>query len=35
MAVGSFSAISSTSIPPMRESITIGFLAPRSKMTAA
>ena len=35
IAVGSFSTISSTSMPPMRESIAIGFLAPRSKTTAA
>jgi hypothetical protein len=35
IAEGSFSAISSTSMPPMRESIAIGFLAPRSKTIAA
>ena len=35
MAVGSVSAIASTSIPPMRESIAIGRLAPRSNTIAA
>ena len=35
MASGSFSATSSTSMPPIRDSIAIGFLAERSKTTAA
>ena len=35
MASGSVSATSSTSIPPIRESIAIGFFAERSNTTAA
>ena len=35
IAVGSSSAIASTSMPPMRESMAIGFLAPRSNTIAA
>ncbi len=35
MASGSVSTTCSTSIPPMRESIAIGFLAARSKTIAA
>ena len=35
MALGSFSAIASTSMPPMRESIAIGCLALRSSRIAA
>ena len=35
MASGSFSATSSTSMPPIRESIAIGFFSPLSKTIAA
>ncbi len=35
IASGSLSATSSTSMPPIRESIAIGFFAERSKTTAA
>ncbi len=35
MASGSSSAIASTSMPPIRESIAMGFLAERSKTNAA
>ena len=35
IAVGSSSTIASTSMPPIRESMAIGFLAPRSNTIAA
>ena len=35
IALGSFSAMASTSMPPIRESMAIGFLALRSSRIAA